>query len=96
MSGHLSVGDRWRIISLYFDQSVLPSQIVVILDCSALTVRRILRLYDETGDVRAQEGRSRSLLRDTGRTEIYTKGRASTGTVYVPNGFVPSQALQKM
>ena len=42
MTGHLSVRNRWRIISLYFDQNVPPSQIAVIIDCSIPTVRRIL------------------------------------------------------
>ena len=42
MTGHLSIRDRWRIISLYFDQNVLPSQIAVIIDCSIPTVLRIL------------------------------------------------------
>ena len=52
ITGHLSIRDRWRIISLYFDQNVFPSQIAVIIDWSIPTVRRILRSHDETGDTR--------------------------------------------
>ena len=73
MTGHLSIRDRWRIISLYFDQNLLPSQITVIIDCSIPTVLRILRLYDETGDVAEREGRGRPSLSDTERTEVHIK-----------------------
>ena len=73
MTGHLSVRDRWRIISLYFDQNVLPSQIAVIIDCSISTVRRILRLYDETGDVTERKRRGRPSLSDTERTKVHIK-----------------------
>ncbi len=54
MSGHLSVGDRWRIISLRFDQGMAPNQIA--------TVFNILRLYRETDNVIEREGRGRTLL----------------------------------
>ena len=70
MTGHLPIRDRWRIISLYFDQNVLPSQIAVINDCSVPTVLGILRLYDETDDVTEREGRGRPPLSDTDRTEF--------------------------
>ena len=59
----LSVRDRWRIISLYFDQNVLPFQIAVIIDCSIPTVRRILRLYDETSNITESEGHNRSIIK---------------------------------
>ena len=64
MTGHSSVRDRWRIISLYFDQNVLPSHIAVIINCSIPIVRRILRLYDETDDVTEREGRGQPSLSD--------------------------------
>ena len=73
MTGHLSIRDRRRIISLYFDQSVLPCQIAVIIDCSVPTVRGILRLYDETDNVTEREGRVRPPLSDTDRTEVHIK-----------------------
>ena len=73
MIGHLSIRNRWRIISLYLDQNVLPSQITVIIDCWIPTVRGILRLYDETDDVTEREGRGRPPLSDTGRTEVHIK-----------------------
>ncbi|CAF1241681.1 unnamed protein product [Didymodactylos carnosus] len=56
-NGHLSVGERWRIISLYYNQNISPSVIAVSIDCTPRTVRNIVRLYDETGDVIEREGR---------------------------------------
>ncbi len=62
MSGHLSVGDRWRIISLRFDQGMAPNQIATIINCTRQTVFNILRLYHETNNVIEREGRGRTLL----------------------------------
>ena len=62
MSGNLSVGDRWRIISLRFDQGMTSSEIASIINCTTRTVRNILRLFRETNDVIEREGRGRRLL----------------------------------
>jgi len=57
MSSHLSIRDRWRIISLRFDQNISPRQISRIVNCSFQTVYNILRLFNETNDVIEREGR---------------------------------------
>ena len=62
ISGHLSVVERWRIISLYYDQNISPSAIAVNTDCTVRTVHDIVRLYDETGNVTERRGRGRSSL----------------------------------
>ncbi|CAF4751062.1 unnamed protein product, partial [Rotaria sp. Silwood2] len=62
ISGHLSVGDRWRIISLRFDQGMTPNQIAYIINCSRITVLNILQLFRETNNVTEHEGRGRTLL----------------------------------
>jgi hypothetical protein len=62
MSSHLSVGDRWRIISLRFDQNITPNEIASFMNCSIATVFNILRLYRETNNVTEREGRGRNLL----------------------------------
>jgi len=62
MSGHLSVGDRWRIISLRFDQGASCTRIASILNCSLATVYNVIRLFHETNDVTEREGRGRTLL----------------------------------
>jgi hypothetical protein len=51
MSGHLSIGDRWRIISLRFGQGINSREIARILHCSIRTVYNILQLFDDTDDV---------------------------------------------
>ena len=65
MVGHLSIGDRWRIISLYFDQNLLPTEIASIINCSIQTVCNILQLYQATNNVIEREGRGRSSLNNT-------------------------------
>jgi transcription initiation factor IIE alpha subunit len=65
MSGHLSVGDRWRIISLSFDQGMTSSEIVSIINCTSRTVRNVLRLFRETNNVIEREGRGRTLLNNS-------------------------------
>ncbi len=62
MSGHLSVGDRWRIISLHFDQGMTPNRIAYIINCSRTTVFNILQLFRETNNDAEREGRGRTLL----------------------------------
>ena len=62
MSGHLSIGDRWRIISLWHDQGMTSHQIASRIHCTSRTVRNILRLFRETNNVIEREGRGRTLL----------------------------------
>jgi predicted transcriptional regulator len=62
MSGHLSIGDRWRFILLRFDQGMTPNQIASIINCSRTTVFNILQLFRETNNVIEREGRGRTLL----------------------------------
>ncbi|CAF2710450.1 unnamed protein product [Rotaria sp. Silwood2] len=62
MSGHLSVDDRWRIISLRFNQGMTPNQIAYIINCSRITVFNILQLFHETNNIIEREGRGRPLL----------------------------------
>ena len=57
MSGHLTIRDRWRIISLRFDQNISPRAISRIVCCSFQTVYNILHLFNETNDVIEREGR---------------------------------------
>jgi len=70
MSIYLSVGDRWRIISLNFDQSRSVREIARIVHCNIQTVYNILQLFEETGDVIERTGRGRgAILNDE---EIHT------------------------
>jgi len=69
MSGHLSVRDRWRIISLSLDQGMPPNQIAIVINCTRRTVFNILRLFRETNDVTEREGRGRTLLNNTKRIQ---------------------------
>ena len=62
MNNHLSIGDRWRIISLRFDQNITPDEIASFMNCTVRTVFNILRLYHETNDVIEREGRGRNQL----------------------------------
>jgi len=62
MSDHLSIGDRWRIISLRLDQNMTTNEIASFINCTSRTVRNILRLYRETNNVTEREGRGRTLL----------------------------------
>ncbi|CAF4598075.1 unnamed protein product, partial [Didymodactylos carnosus] len=62
MSSHLSVGDRWRIMSLRFDQNMTPGGIASSMNCTIRTVFNILRLYHETNNVTEGKGRDRNLL----------------------------------
>jgi hypothetical protein len=55
MTDHLSVGDRWRIISLRFDQKASFNRIASVVNCSLATVHNILRLFRETDDVIERE-----------------------------------------
>jgi MarR-like DNA-binding transcriptional regulator SgrR of sgrS sRNA len=62
MSSHLSIRDRWRIISLRFDQNMTPNQIAFTINCTTRTVFNILRLFHETNNVIEREGRGRNTL----------------------------------
>ncbi|CAF3450076.1 unnamed protein product [Rotaria sp. Silwood1] len=62
MSGHLSIGDRWRIISLSLDQGMTTNQIASVINCTSRTVRNILQLFRETNNVIEREERGRTLL----------------------------------
>ena len=68
MSDQLSIGDRWRIVSMRFDQNLSAGRIAFIIGCSRATVFNILRLYHDTDNANEREGRGRSLLNDTNRT----------------------------
>ena len=59
MSGHLSIGERWRIVSLSLDQGLSRTQIASIIHCSIRTVGNILQLFHEASDVIEWEGRGR-------------------------------------
>ncbi len=59
---HLSIGERWRIITLHQDNNLSLRQIARIVNCSFSTVRRIIQLYEETHDVLEREGRGRHPL----------------------------------
>lgn len=64
MSGHLSIRDRWRIISLHFDQNMTPNRIASIVNCTSRTVFNILQLFNETEDVVERQGHGRNLLNE--------------------------------
>ncbi|CAF4563197.1 unnamed protein product, partial [Rotaria sp. Silwood2] len=67
MSQHLSVGDRWRLTSLKFDQGLNVHQIARIISCNIRTVYRILELFQETNNVIQRNGRCRQLMLNDGR-----------------------------
>ena len=74
MPTHLSVRDRWRIISLRFDQNMHPPEIASTLNCSRQTVHNIVQLFSETNDVieRERPGRSSTNYDKTHQT-LYKK-----------------------
>ena len=50
MNSHLSVGDRWRVVSPRFDQGIiLRNQIAPIIYCSYATVFNILQDVPKRG-----------------------------------------------
>ncbi|CAF1223319.1 unnamed protein product [Rotaria sordida] len=57
---HLSLEDRWRIISLRLDQAMSSTRIAAIANCSIRTDHNILQLFRETNDVIEREGRARA------------------------------------
>ena len=73
MSGHLSIGERWRIVSLHFDQGLTSGGIARFINCTSRTVRNILRLFRETSDVIERQGRGRALLNKRNRSATNTQ-----------------------
>ena len=65
MNSRLSVGDRWRIVSLRFDQGITPNRIASIVNCSRAVFFSILQLFHETNNVIECEGRGCTLLNKT-------------------------------
>jgi transposase len=57
MTGHLSIGDRWRVVSMRQDQGISSSHIARLINCSVQTVYNILELFYETNDVIERQGR---------------------------------------
>ncbi|CAF1550923.1 unnamed protein product [Adineta ricciae] len=70
MSGHLSVGDRWRIVSLYYDEGNNVHEIANLVGCAIRTVYRILELFEETHNITERNGRGRHMALNN--DEIYT------------------------
>ena len=62
MASHLSVGDQWRVVSLYFDQGNTLNKIASIINCSRAIVFNILQLFHETNNVIECEGCGCALL----------------------------------
>jgi transposase len=62
MALHLSIRDRWRIVSLNLDQARSVRQIARLIPCSIQTVYSILDLFEETNDVVERNGRGRHTL----------------------------------
>jgi transposase len=54
---HLSIGERWRIVSMKYDQEMSCCRIARAINCSVRTVYNILELFDETNDVVERHGR---------------------------------------
>jgi transposase len=62
MFQHLSIDERWRIVTLHQDNNYLLRRIARMVNCSFSTLRRIIQLYEETHDVLEREGRGRRRL----------------------------------
>ncbi|CAF3131399.1 unnamed protein product [Rotaria sp. Silwood2] len=57
MNRHLTIGDRWLVISLRVDQCLSFRHIARIINCTHQTVHNILQLFHETNNVIELEGR---------------------------------------
>ncbi|CAF4655222.1 unnamed protein product [Rotaria sp. Silwood2] len=57
MNRHLTIGERWRVISLRLDQGLGFRDIANRINCTHPTVHNILQLFYETNDVVEREGR---------------------------------------
>jgi transposase len=62
MNSHLSVGQRWRIVSLRIDQGESVREIARMMHCCTRSVYSILQLFEETGDVMERTGRGRAAI----------------------------------
>ncbi|UJR34597.1 hypothetical protein I4U23_027373 [Adineta vaga] len=70
VSSHLSLHDRWRIISLNFDQGHNLHEIARRIPCSIQTVYNILYLFQEANDVTERDR--------PGRLQILNNDRVNT------------------
>ena len=63
MNRHLTIGKRWRLISLRLDQGLGFHEIARRMNCTHQTVHNILQLFHETNNVfeRDRRGGSNSL-----------------------------------
>jgi len=95
MSDHLSIGDRWRIVSLRLDQGVPPHRIASVIGCSRATVFNILRLFHDTNNVIEREGRGRALLNNKNRIsdEIIARMMAENLMCYLFYSFFSYESL---
>jgi transposase len=59
MPPHLSISDRWHIITL-LEQGVSARQVARDYSCTHTTVNNLIRLYNETGNVVERSGRGSS------------------------------------
>lgn len=62
MAGHLSIEQRWRIVTLRRDCNLPLRKIAHLLNCSFSSVRHIINLFDETNNVLEREGRGRHAI----------------------------------
>ncbi|CAF1535965.1 unnamed protein product [Didymodactylos carnosus] len=63
MTVHLTVDDRWHIVSLSVDQGMSASRIVDVINCGRRTGYNILTLFCETNYVIERQGRGRQCLK---------------------------------
>ena len=67
MNSHLTIGERWRVISLRLDQGLGFRDIARRIKYTHQTVQNILQLFHETNDVLERERRGRgNSLTDNG------------------------------
>ncbi|CAF1130987.1 unnamed protein product [Adineta ricciae] len=64
MAEHLSIRQRWTVITLHQDSHLSLRTIASRVNCSFSTVRNIIQLYEETHDVIERQGRGRRRLID--------------------------------
>ena len=71
MTGHLSIVQRWKIITLYFDNKLPLREIARLLECSCSTVKCIINLFQETKNVLERQGRGRiAIIRGPARRQF--------------------------
>ena len=59
MAGHLSIEQRWRVITLHRDCNLSLRKIAQLLNCLFSSIRHIINLFYETNNVLEREGRGR-------------------------------------